>query len=134
MMDRVQSRIQELERQSAEEKLREEESEQRAAHRAALEAKGELISDVPESEEKASGDEETYAAAKDLLAESDLKNIHSAKSVAQVYRYNKESKDDGLPSASSEPKVVVHLDDDGARMDNKNNPSNLPYIHRNPAV
>lgn len=129
MMDKVQKRIQELERESNEERQRDEEAEERAVTRAILEAKGEASSDMFEAEGKSEAYDEAYAAAKGLLAESDsLKGIHSTKSISQVYRQNKENK------ANGEPKVVTHLDDDGARMENKNNPSNLPYIHRNPAV
>jgi hypothetical protein len=32
------------------------------------------------------------------------------------------------------PLIVKHEPSDGARLENKKNPSNLPYIHRNPAV
>lgn len=91
-----------------------------------------------EAEGKSQAYDEAYAAAKGLLAEADgLKGIHSTKSIAQVYRSNMEAKGEGggdklVPL--SEPKIITHQGDDGARLENKNNPSNLPYIHRNPAV
>lgn len=135
MMDKVQKRILELEKESSEERLRDEEAEERAVTRAILEAKGESTSpELHESEGKSEAYDEAYAAAKGLLAESEsLKGVHSTKSIAQVYRQNKESKDTEK-RAIGEPKVVTHQDDDGARLENKHNPSNLPYIHRNPAV
>jgi hypothetical protein len=134
MMDKVQNRIMELEKASAEERMRDEEAEQRAVTRAMMEAKGEDTDDMFEAEGKSEAYDEAYAAAKGLLAESDaLKGIHSTKSIAQVYRANKDSKG-GDEKPTGEPKIVIHQEDDGARLENKNNPSNLPYIHRNPAV
>jgi hypothetical protein len=35
---------------------------------------------------------------------------------------------------SSQPIVVVHLDDDGARLAKHSAVGNLPYMHRSPAV
>lgn len=134
MMDKVQARIMELEKASSEERMRDEEAEQRAVARAMMEAKGEEDPDMFEAEGKSDAYDEAYAAAKGLLAESDaLKGIHSTKSIAQVVRSNKDAKG-GDDKPSGEPKIVTHQDDDGARLENKQNPSNLPYIHRNPAV
>lgn len=134
MMDKVQKRILELEKASEEERIRDEEAQQRAVNRAIMEAKGEATPDMYEAEGKSDVYDEAYAAAKDLLAESEsLKGIHSAKSIAQVYKSNKDAKDED-EKPSGEPKIVTHTNDDGARLENKNNPSNLPYIHRNPAV
>lgn len=134
MMDKVQKRILELEKASSEERIRDEEAEQRAVARAVMEAKGEIDPDMYEAEGKSDAYDEAYEAAKGLLAESDaLKGVHSAKSVAQVYKSTKEAKG-GDDKPAGEPKIVTHQNDDGARLENKNNPSNLPYIHRNPAV
>ena len=134
MMERVQQRIKELERASEDDRQRDAEAEQRAITRAIMEAKGEGTDDMLETEGKSQAYDEAYAAAKGLLAESEaLKGIHSTKSIAQVYKSNKESKEES-DHPIGEPKVVTHQNDDGARLENKNNPSNLPYIHRNPAV
>ena len=38
------------------------------------------------------------------------------------------------PSHGPGPLVVRHTDDNGARLEAKNHVSNLPYMHRNPAV
>lgn len=136
MMDKVQARILELEKASSEERIRDAEAEQRAVARAIMEAKGEESADMFEAEGKSEAYDEAYAAAKGLLAESDvLKGVHSTKSMAQVYKSNKEAKGGGGDDKpTGEPKIVTHQNDDGARLENKSNPSNLPYIHRNPAV
>lgn len=138
MMDKVQARILELEKASSEDRIRDEEAEQRAVSRAIMEAKGEMTPEMFEAEGKSDSYDEAYTAAKGLLAESEaLKGVHSTKSMAQVYLANKDkdAKGDEDKSVSiGEPKVVTIKSDDGARLDNKNNPSNLPYIHRNPAV
>jgi hypothetical protein len=134
MMDKVQARILELEKASSEDRIRDQEAEQRAVARAVMEAKGGVTPDMYEAEGKSEAYDEAYAAAKGLLAESDaLKGVHSTKSMVQVYKSNKEAKG-GDDKPVGEPKIVTHQEDDGARMENKNNPSNLPYIHRNPAV
>ena len=138
MMDKVQTRILELEKASSEERIRDEEAEQRAVSRAIMEAKGEMTPEMFEAEGKSEAYDEAYAAAKGLLAESDaLKGVHSTKSMAKVYLSNKDKDAKGeedKPVSMGEPKIVTIRADDGARLDNKNNPSNLPYIHRNPAV
>lgn len=138
MMEKVQNRILELEKASSEDRMRDEEAEQRAVSRAIMEAKGELTPDMYEAEGKSDAYDEAYAAAKGILAESEaLKGVHSTKSMAQVYMSNKDkdAKGEGdKMSSKGEPKIVTIKSDDGARLENKNNPSNLPYIHRNPAV
>jgi hypothetical protein len=37
-------------------------------------------------------------------------------------------------TVTNEPKVVLHEPNEGARLEGKNTVSNLPYMHRNPAI
>lgn len=129
MMERVKKRITELEREVSEEQKREADSEARGPLRLKLEAKEGGHAELTQEEK------DEYAAAKELLSEADeLKGIHSQRSAAAIYRQAKDKEDDGPPRILNQPKIVTHEESEGARMEIKNNPSNLPYIHRNPAV
>lgn len=64
--------------------------------------------------------------------------IHSHKSLAAVTERSKNTLMD-VPNCIHEeivphPLVIKHTDDAGARLEGKNCVSNLPYMHRNPAV
>lgn len=87
-------------------------------------------------------------AAKALLEEDEeIQQIHSAKSVVALLKTAKEKIKDvsnavrpppnpkGEIQVFNEPKIVIHDPGEG-RMDEKvkNSVSNLPYMHRNPAV
>lgn len=136
MMERVKARIAQLEHETTEEERRDIEAEERAVMRMQMEAKGDEkgLSDLA-GEKEISGSEEARMAAKDILSDAaDMKGIHSTKSVAAVYLTAKESKGDPESKVINQPKVVTHEESDGARLQLKNNPSTLPYIHRNPAV
>mmetsp|Transcript_16583 Transcript_16583/g.24951 ORF Transcript_16583/g.24951 Transcript_16583/m.24951 type:complete len:370 (+) Transcript_16583:51-1160(+) len=137
MMERVKNRIAQLEREAESEKQREDEAEERAALRMMLEAKGEGNGSMLDAEEKGDETDAAYLAAKEILSEAgDLKGVHSTKSVAAMYRQSKDkdAKDGGDGKVVNQPIIVKHEETDGARLENKKNPSNLPYIHRNPAV
>jgi hypothetical protein len=96
-------------------------------------------------------------AAKRLLQEEEaagLQDVHSAKSVAALLKAAMGKigqvkqgaqtllqargivEATGLqePVVINEPKIVVHDPDEGTRLSGKNTVSNLPYMHRNPAV
>lgn len=86
-------------------------------------------------------------AARALLQEEeDMQAIHSTKSVAAMLKLAKDkieavrvSVKPGTPPPSeprvlNEPKIVIHEPNEGARLNGKNEISNLPYMHRNPAI
>lgn len=82
-------------------------------------------------------DDDAMSVASSVLSEcKSIRSVHSMRSVAALTR-RMESK---LLDAASEsngpvnPRVVTIDEEQGARMLIKNHPSNLPYIHRNPAV
>lgn len=135
MMEKVKQRISQLEHETHIENQREDEISERAAMRLAMEEKyGQNLDDEDSADEK---DEtsESYLAAKEILSEvGDLKGVHSTKSVASMYRQAKESKDEDNNGIINQPVIIKHDPSEGARLENKKNPSNLPYIHRNPAV
>lgn len=63
--------------------------------------------------------------------------IHSHKSLAAVAGRSKNALVDiggCIEEAVPQPLVIKHTDDAGARLEGKNCVSNLPYMHRNPAV
>lgn len=91
-------------------------------------------------EEVCSKGEDVVSVARSVL-ESNAKTvgaIHSHKSLAAVAERSKSAikgtlgiiSEDAIPP----PLVMKHTDDAGARLEGKNCVSNLPYMHRNPAV
>ena len=74
-------------------------------------------------------DEVNLEAAKEMLKmNEDIKAVHSTKSATVLVKQAKETK--------HEPIIVVHDPNEGTRIDDtaKNAVSNLPYMHRNPAI
>eukprot|EP00604_Paraphysomonas_vestita_P003069 CAMPEP_0174817910 /NCGR_PEP_ID=MMETSP1107-20130205/468_1 /TAXON_ID=36770 /ORGANISM="Paraphysomonas vestita, Strain GFlagA" /LENGTH=342 /DNA_ID=CAMNT_0016029043 /DNA_START=916 /DNA_END=1944 /DNA_ORIENTATION=- len=136
MMEKVKQRIAQLEHETLVEGQREDEISERAALRLAMEEKyGKNPGDDDESADEKDEESESYLAAKEILSEAgDLKGVHSTKSVASMYRQAKESKDDDGHGVINQPIIIKHEPGEGSRLENKKNPSNLPYIHRNPAV
>eukprot|EP00622_Pseudochattonella_farcimen_P004247 FR739597.1.p2 GENE.FR739597.1~~FR739597.1.p2 ORF type:complete len:107 (+),score=10.58 FR739597.1:29-322(+) len=91
---------------------------------------------VPQEEK--SPDDDAISVARSLLSTTDLNKVHSQKSVAAIAVRNKDSGlgtvAEGGEQAIAQPKMIQHTDDDGARLQNKTEVHNLPYMNRNPSV
>ena len=80
------------------------------------------------------------AAEKLLQEDGRAAQVHSSRSLAAVASRSKAAVQAAMdaiheePSHGPGPLVVRHTDDNGARLEAKNHVSNLPYMHRNPAV
>eukprot|EP00599_Poterioochromonas_sp_BG-1_P000125 CAMPEP_0173147660 /NCGR_PEP_ID=MMETSP1105-20130129/9264_1 /TAXON_ID=2985 /ORGANISM="Ochromonas sp., Strain BG-1" /LENGTH=307 /DNA_ID=CAMNT_0014062181 /DNA_START=256 /DNA_END=1179 /DNA_ORIENTATION=- len=146
MMDRLRKRIEDLEKEVAVEDQREADAEMRAAKREMLELMGNAESSLKQNDEQRP-DDVAINTAKALLDEDEgMQAVHSTKSVVQLLKTAKEKiatvrnsvkpeiKIDLEPKVINEPKIVFHEPNEGARLDGKNTISNLPYMHRNPAV
>lgn len=75
-------------------------------------------------------------AAKELLSKNeDIKSVHSTKSASVLFKNAKE-KEGKEPKVFNEPIIAVHDPNEGTRLDAdaKNAVSNMPYMHRNPAI
>lgn len=87
--------------------------------------------------------------AKTVMSEGgrSVRDVHSTKSLAAVVERSQAklagideqaSQAESLPVAGMETavnvKIIMHKDDGGLRLGGKNTVSNLPYIHRNPAI
>lgn len=145
MMDKLRKRIGDLEHEVALEEYRSSEGAERAQKREKLKSLG--VSDATISAYEQSRNDPSIEAAKKLMEQEDaqgLQDIHSAKSVAMMLnaakakieeisagRAPQQGKD---PVIINEPKIVVHDPEEGTRLNGKNEISNLPYMHRNPAV
>jgi hypothetical protein len=90
------------------------------------------------------GDDDAMSVASSVLSEcKSIRSVHSVRSVAAITK-RVEAKlltDGPAASAPSEtgstppaPRIVTIDEEQGARMQIKTLPSNLPYIHRNPAI
>lgn len=153
MMNQLRKRIAELEKEVEQEDAMQTDMATRAARREMLELMGNAEAAMRMEEEEAnakiSADSQAIQTAKALLEEDDnMQNVHSTKSVVAMLKTAKEkisTMQYGIKSAtlppiepvvSNEPKVVIHEPNEGARLDpqGKNLVSNLPYMHRNPAV
>ncbi|TYZ62984.1 hypothetical protein PybrP1_001265 [[Pythium] brassicae (nom. inval.)] len=79
-------------------------------------------------------DDDVMSVASSVLSEcKSIRSVHSMRSVATLTR-RMESKLLEESSGAVNPRVVTIDEEQGARMQIKTLPSNLPYIHRNPAV
>ncbi|KAJ8598421.1 hypothetical protein CTAYLR_007647 [Chrysophaeum taylorii] len=101
----------------------------------------------PKEAATAAGEEEDAASVAQSLLDVDkaLGSIHSKKSLAAVAERTKQTAEAARSSNKKllavdeeppmpEPVVVKHCDDEGSRLEAKKAISNLPYMHRNPAV
>ncbi|KDO29744.1 hypothetical protein SPRG_04861 [Saprolegnia parasitica CBS 223.65] len=77
-------------------------------------------------------DDDSKSVASTVLSEcKSIRSVHSTKSVlALTKRAEQKLSLDPIP----EPHVVTHDEESGTRLLNKHLTSNLPYMHRNPAV
>jgi hypothetical protein len=151
MMKRLKERIASLEREVKDEVDREMDAATRAMIREKLSAAQDLNELVGDDNENAE-DEDIKEIAKLVLEEdSDMKAVHSQASVQSMLKlakdkiatvkqaadakYNPSDKTpNGVGKVSGGPQIVVHEPSEGTRIDGKNTVSNLPYMHRNPAV
>ena len=151
MMKRLKERIASLEREVKDEADREMDAATRAMIREKLSAAQDLNELVGDDNENAE-DEDIKEIAKLVLEEdSDMKAVHSQASVQSMLKlakdkiatvkqaadakYNPSDKTpNGVGKVSGGPQIVVHEPSEGTRIDGKNTVSNLPYMHRNPAV
>ena len=151
IMERLRKRIVDMERDISTEHQREMESDVRAAKREMLALLGDSLNNLSltNSEEKSQFDEEIAAAKAVLQSDEQISAVHSTQSVAAMVKQAREKfTQSGLKTknygasegkvleakVSGEPLIVVHEQSDGVRLEGKNTVSNLPYIHRNPAI
>lgn len=78
----------------------------------------------------------SHASARSVLSNvKSLRGIHSARSLAQLAKQIKQKESGMAPIPEFIPPRISIVDDKkGIREEIKNQPSQLPYIHRNPAV
>jgi hypothetical protein len=82
----------------------------------------------------AEDDDDARSVASSVLSEcKSIRSVHSIRSVAALTR-RAEAKLGQSEGGIAAPRVVTIDEEQGARMLIKHNPSNLPYIHRNPAI
>lgn len=100
-----------------------------------------LHSLADQNKEVGSHDEDVMSVARSVLESNAGKTmgaIHSHKSLSAVAERSKSVFEGTLGIVSEDaiapPLVMKHTDDAGARLEGKNCVSNLPYMHRNPAV
>lgn len=151
IMERLRKRIADMEKDVNMEQQREMESDVRAAKREMLALLGDSLNNLSLTnfEEKRHFDEEMAAAKAVLQSDEQISAVHSTQSVAAMVKQAREkftqsslkSKNYGASEGkvleakvSGEPLIVVHEQSDGVRLEGKNTVSNLPYIHRNPAI
>ena len=97
------------------------------------------VNDAGDEADDAS-DVASHAAEKLLHEDGRAAQVHSSRSLAAVAQRSKAAVQAAMdaiheePSHGPGPLVVRHTDDNGARLEAKNHVSNLPYMHRNPAV
>jgi hypothetical protein len=72
------------------------------------------------------------SVARSMMSEGKM-SIHSERSLNMLAKRAKEKLSSELPPVV-EPKIVTTQEDGGSRMAIKKETSNLPYMHRNPAV
>ena len=155
MMKRLQERIASLERDVKTEGDRDADAANRAQMRVQLAAAHELNELVGDGSEYAEDEDIKHIAKLVLEEDSEMSAVHSSKSVQSMLKLAKEKiatvklaadlkynpadkKPSQLGHVSGGPQIVVHEPNEGTRVggigEGKNTVSNLPYMHRNPAV
>ncbi|DAZ95172.1 TPA: hypothetical protein N0F65_012426 [Lagenidium giganteum] len=85
-----------------------------------------------------SPDDDTMSVASSVLSEcKSIRSVHSVRSVAALTKRAEAKLADGSTSEAGvalNPKIVTIDEEEGSRMQIKHLASNLPYIHRNPAI
>ncbi|TMW57405.1 hypothetical protein Poli38472_003330 [Pythium oligandrum] len=81
-------------------------------------------------------DDDTRTIVSTVLSEcKSIRSVHSMRSVAALTKRAEAKLIDGAGSSTPpNPRIVTIDEEQGARMLIKTLPSNLPYIHRNPAI
>lgn len=80
-------------------------------------------------------DDDTMSVASSVLSEcKSIRSVHSMRSVTALTKRMESKLLDSQPDAVVNPRVVTIDEEQGVRMQIKTLASNLPYIHRNPAV
>lgn len=149
MMEKLRKRITDLEKEVAVEEQRDADVEARAVLRAKLELMGKAEASLQLEADGAPISAESAAMneARALLQdEEDMQHLHSTKSVAAMLQQAKDKIETVSRAVNppptpthatkikNEPIIVTHEVNEGARLGDKNDISNLPYMHRNPAV
>ncbi|ETM56098.1 hypothetical protein L914_00829 [Phytophthora nicotianae] len=85
------------------------------------------------------GDDDAMSVASSVLSEcKSIRSVHSVRSVAAITKRVEAKLGASTPSEAGStppaPRIVTINEDEGVRMQIKTLPSNLPYIHRNPAI
>ena len=154
VMERLKSRILEIEKEMDSDEKQEKAVELRNARREMVALMGQAVNGLSSNSGVAEGKSQSediiaLTTAKAVLESAEeLQAIHSAKSVASMIKAAKEKEGGGVgggkvvlgggyggtgPVVLNEPRIVVHEPNEGARTEGKG-ASNLPYLHRNPAV
>ncbi|KAJ1392409.1 hypothetical protein B484DRAFT_281839 [Ochromonadaceae sp. CCMP2298] len=145
VMERLRKRITELERDVVHEDMRHADAETRSKIREKLAKLGLSEASLNSGPQQSAESEAIYAARALLQEEEDLQAVHSAKSAAALLKAAKEkialvaaamhnAAPPSQPRILNEPVVIMHEPSEGARLNGKNEISNLPYMHRNPAI
>lgn len=149
MMERLRKRINDMEKDISNDEKRTQEAEERTARKDLLALLNENLNNLQMNDNGAgnnTNNEEIEAAKAVLLSDEEMQAVHSTKSVAAMVKAardkyttatSKKKASDGVAldnRASNGPLIVVHEPSEGTRLEGKNNVSNLPYIHRNPAI
>ncbi|CAK4779853.1 hypothetical protein LEN26_016256 [Aphanomyces euteiches] len=83
-------------------------------------------------------DDDAASVASTVLSEcKSIRSVHSTRSVLALTRRAEDrlmNRLESVPEGIPEPHVITHDEECGMRLQNKHLPSNLPYIHRNPAI
>ena len=138
MMERLRARISALEGEVNAEDQKEIDAEQRF-NKKMMEALEDRMSSTNIADIDKLVNQDINAAKEVLKTDEELQSVHSTKSVAAMLKAAREKNAKGDASdgktldskIANEPMIVIHDPADGKVI---NPASNLPYIHRNPAV
>ena len=138
MMERLRARIASLESEVSAEDQKEIEAEQRF-NKKMMEALEDKMSSLNVSDVDKLVNPDINAAKEVLKTDEEMQSVHSTKSVAAMLKAAREKNAKGDASdgkaldikITNEPLIVIHDPADGKVI---NPASNLPYIHRNPAI
>lgn len=136
MIEQMKKRISSIETEIADDEKRDSEAKDTTSKKVKLLQLGNAISSLAAEESKIPQERNNSVlnVAKSMLEQDvDLQAVHSTRSVAAMIKTSIEVSPAAQPKVHNEPRVAVHEPNEGMRVD-KFDVSNLPYLHRNPAI
>lgn len=141
LLEKVTEQMSELEKEVAQEEAEErklELAELRAAEPKLGALNAENLASLQEKDTRENDEDDLVSVASTALSEcKSIRSVHSSRSLSVLTKRAKAKIENLGPIPEDDyegPKIITHDIEAGTRISKKNDPSNLPYMHRNPSI